>query len=99
MKTRLATTVAQHAITASLAASRLAPIAPPRLATLWRRDADAAAGALGLRPAEAGANVMLVEAQDDAPFVGATEVDGLRYAAPSQIVVDLPSSPGRGPAE
>ena len=96
---RLSTTEAAYAITASVAASRLAPVAPPRLATLWTRDAEATAAALGLRPADAGANVMLVEAPDDFPFVGATEIDGLRYAAPSQVVVDLLGSPGRGPAE
>ncbi len=99
MTARLATTETGYAITASLAAARLAPIAPPRLATLWTRDADATAAQLALRPADAGANVMLVEAPDDAPFVGASKVDGLCYAAPSQVVADLLSSPGRGPAE
>ena len=96
---RLSTAEVPYAITASLAASRLAPVAPPRLATLWTWDADATAAALGLRPADAGANVMLIEAPDDSPFVGASEVEGLRYAAPSQVVVDLLGSPGRGPAE
>lgn len=88
-----------YAVTGGLAAARLAPVAPPRLATLWMRDAAEAAGRLGLRQAEAGANVILIEPVDDGVFTGAAESGGVRYAAPSQVVADLLTSPGRGPAE
>jgi len=96
---RLAKFEAPYAITGSLAAGTLAPVAPPRLGTLWVRDAGAAAATLALRPADNGANVVLVETDDDAVFEGTTEHDGLRYAAPSLIAADLLTSPGRGPRE
>lgn len=96
---RLATFEGPYAITGSLAAVALAPIAPARLATLWVRDAAAASSALALRPANAGANVLLVETDDDGVFEGAAQRDGLWYAAPSQVAVDLLTSPGRGPQE
>jgi len=95
----LRTSTTGYAITGSLAASRLAPIAPPRLATIYVRDIAAFASALGLRPTEAGANVLLVRPLDDSPFIGTVTDSGLEYVAPSQAVVDLLSSPGRGPAE
>ncbi len=63
------------------------------------RDAAVAATKLGLRPAEAGANVLLMEPRDESVFDGAVERDGVCYAAPSQTAVDLLTSPGRGPAE
>jgi hypothetical protein len=63
------------------------------------RDAAEAAVRLGLRAADAGANVMLVEPGDEGVFEGAVEREGIDYAAPSQVAADLLTSPGRGPAE
>ncbi len=96
---RLAKSDERYAVTGALAAAALAPTAPPRLATIWIRDAVAAATRLGLRPAEAGANVMLIEPADEEVFEGAAQRDGVWYAAPSQVATDLLTSPGRGPAE
>ncbi len=89
----------RYVITGSLAASRLAPIAPPRLATLCVESLDRAAEEWSLRPAEAGGNVVLVLPTDDWVFAGAGEVAAIKYAAPSQVAADLLTSPGRGPAE
>lgn len=89
----------RYAVTGALAAARFAPLAPARLAVVWMRSSADAAERLGLRPAESGANVLLVEPHDDLVFEGATEVRGLRYAALSQVAADLLTSPGRGPAE
>lgn len=97
--TRLAKLDEPYAITGSLAAVTIAPIAPARLATIWVRNAGGAASALGLRPVDSGANVMLVEAGDTSVFEGAVERDRVWYAAPSQVAVDLLTSPGRGPQE
>ena len=97
--TRLAKFDGPYAVTGSLAAAAVAPIAPTRLATLWVRDAITAASTLCLRPADSGANVMLVEAADESVFDAATERDGVWYAAPSQVAADLLTSPGRGPQE
>jgi hypothetical protein len=99
LQSRLAKTTTPYAITGSLAAATLAPLAPPRLATLWVPDANTAATRLALRPADAGANVVLAEANDDAAFEGVIKREGLWYAAPAQVAVDLLTSPGRGPQE
>ena len=88
-----------YAVTGALAAARFAPVAPPRLAIVWMRRGEAAAPSLGLRPADSGANVLLVNPTDELVFEGATEDRGVRYAAPSQVAADLLTSPGRGPAE
>ena len=62
---------------------------------------------LGLVPAEAGANVWLMRPYDDVVFtrtglravsVGEASVD-VTTVANAQAVVDLMSSPGRGPQE
>lgn len=90
---------ARYAVTGGIAAARLAPIAPPRLAIVWMRPDASGTPPPGLRPAESGANVLLVEPADDLVFEGATEVGGISYAAPSQVAADLLTSPGRGPSE
>jgi hypothetical protein len=96
---RLQQSKERYAVTGGLAAAALAPIAPTRLAVIWMDDAAMSAAHLGLRPAPSGANVLLVEPGDDGVFEGATQRDGVWYAAPSQVAADLLTSPGRGPAE
>jgi len=82
-----------------LAAARIAPIAPSRLATIWVRDAGQFAECLGLRPTETGANVVLVEVDDENFFDAVTVCEGVHYVAPALVVADLLTSPGRGPQE
>lgn len=89
----------RYAITGSAAASRLAPIAPAHLATCFVDDLDTAAHTLELRPAQAGANVILLEPYDEVVYERMWERGGLWHAAPSQVTADLLTSPGRGPAE
>mgnify|MGYP002381635197 CR=1 FL=1 len=96
---RLAKSTERYAVTGSLAAARLAPFASARLGTVWIKDATEAATRLALRPAEVGANVLLIEPGDDGVFVGDDQRDGIWYAAPSQVAADLLTSTGRGPAE
>lgn len=96
---RLTKSDERYAVTGALAAAAFAPTTPSRLATIWISDAVAAATRLGLRPAEVGANVMLIEPADEGAFEGAAQRDGVWYAAPSQVAADLLTSPGRGPAE
>jgi hypothetical protein len=84
-------------------------LAPRGLNNLWDslRAADfryavtgsAAATALGLRAAEAGANVVLLQPEDDTVFEGVDERDGLRWASLPVVVADLLSGPGRSSAE
>jgi len=96
---RLGAFEGQYAVTGGLAAAAFAPIAPPRLTTIWMRDAEDVATQLGMRPAESGANVLLLEPHDDLVFDGAVQRDGMWYAAVSQVAADLLTSPGRGPSE
>lgn len=96
---RLRDSKVRYAVTGSFAAYRLAPIAEPRLVTLYVEDPDAAAQSLGLRPAETGGNVLLVIPFDPVAFERAEYVDGITYARVSQVLVDLMKGTGRGPAE
>ncbi len=89
----------RYAITGSFAASRLAPVAAPRLLAVYVEDVGAAAATLDVRPAEAGTNVLLVEPFDAVVFERTMARDGHVLANPGQVVVDLLTSAGRGPAE
>jgi hypothetical protein len=89
-----------YAVTGTVAAAEWASYAPARSAMIYVRDADSVAGEWKLRPAEAGANVMLAEPDVDVPFVRATaNMAGVQLAAPAQVVVDLLTGPGRSPQE
>ena len=96
---KLAKAPTRYAVTGSLAAVRKAPVAASRLAMVYTDDPEALAQALGLRPAEAGANVMLLLPEDDLVFQDSWLEDGICHAALTQVAADLLSSPGRGPAE
>lgn len=89
----------RYAATGSLGAAVIAPVAPARLAVLFVDDMDTAAGRLGLRPAEAGTNVILAEPFDPVVYERCREQEGISYVALSQNVADLLTSPGRGPSE
>lgn len=89
-----------YAVTGTIAAARYAPYAPARAAMVLVAEPDQAAVAWGLRPAEAGVNVLL--AQRAYPVLTARAVtsdDGLVTAAPAQVVADLLTGPGRSPSE
>lgn len=89
----------RYALTGSLAARRLAPYAPPRLAMIYAEDPEQIAERLELRAVDSGANVLLAAAQYDVVFERLVEVDDLKFTAPSQTAVDLLTGPGRSPAE
>ncbi len=96
---RLGDSGIRYAVTGSFAAYRLAPIAEPRLAALYVDDPEIAARPLGLRPAETGGNVLLVRPFDAVAFERAEYDDGIAYARVTQVLLDLMTGPGRGPAE
>lgn len=96
---KLSTVKWKYAVTTSLAAQRFAPIAPTRTAVVYVEDALKAADRLKLRPAEAGANVLLVEPFDDVVFERTLLRDELVTVAPSQVAADLLTGPGREPSE
>ena len=88
-----------YAVTGSFAAVRLAPVAEPRLATVYTANARDAINRLGLRPADSGANVLIGEPFDPVVFDRIEEDGGVTYACVTQVAVDLLTGPGRGPAE
>jgi hypothetical protein len=89
----------RYALTGSIAANRIAPIAPARLAMLYVDNVESMAAALHLRPTETGANVMLLAPFDDVVFERTWKDGGLTFVAASQAAVDLLTSPGRAPSE
>ena len=89
----------RYSVTGSFAAHRLAPFAEPRLAAVYVDDPETAAESLGLRPADSGSNVLLVRPFDPVVFERAESDDGLTYARVTQVLLDLMTGPGRGPAE
>ncbi len=96
---RLRDTGIRYAVTGSFAGHRLAPIAEPRLAALYVDDPDTAARSLGRGPAETGGNVLLVRPFDPVAFERAEHDDGIAFARATQVLPDLMTGPGRGPAE
>jgi hypothetical protein len=89
----------RYVLTGALAAERLAPYAQPRLATIYVDRFDQAAAQLELREVDSGGNVLLATGDYDVTFERTQDVDELRFAAPSQVAVDLLTAPGRGPRE
>ena len=96
---RLPTNRVRYAVTGSLAANRLAPVAPARLAMVYLDDPDEAASTLSLTATDTGANVMLLVPFDEVVFDRTRTDESVTYVAPSQAAVDLLTSPGRSPAE
>lgn len=90
----------QYAVTGTLAAAEWASYAPARSAMIYTADAERAAQLWDLRPADAGANVMLAEPETDVVFTRTlATASGLTIAAPTQVAVDLMTGPGRSPSE
>ncbi|HTO00060.1 MAG TPA: hypothetical protein VL068_05230, partial [Microthrixaceae bacterium] len=97
---RTATEDLPYAITGSQAATEWAAYAPVRASMIYVEDARRASELWGLRPADAGANVILAEPKFDVVLERSlTNNEGVVIAAPAQVVVDLMTGPGRNPSE
>jgi hypothetical protein len=88
-----------YAVTGTLAAERLAPYAPARAAMIYAESPDEFAESLGLRPVDAGANILIAGASYDVVLERSVVADGVKFVAPSQAAVDLLTGPGRNPSE
>jgi hypothetical protein len=67
---------------------------------IYTTEVHRAAQLWGLRPADAGANVMLAEPDNDVVFTRTLVTPShLTIAAPTQVAVDLMTGPGRSPSE
>jgi hypothetical protein len=89
----------RYVLTGSLAIEEDLAYAPARLAMIYVDQVQDAIERLDLRSVESGANVLLVATDCDVVFERSQRIAGVRVAAKSQIVVDLLTAPGRGPAE
>lgn len=87
------------ALTGSVAAARLAPVAAPAMLLAYCDRPAAIGKALRLLPATEGANVVFLDPFDPVVWERTSTSEGLRFAAPSQVVVDCLSGNGRMPAE
>ncbi len=96
---KLKTTRTRFAVTGSWAAAQVAPVAPPRLLSVYVDKPALAERQLDLRPAEAGANVALLTPFDTIVYERTSRKGGVTIAAISQVAADLLTSPGRGPNE
>lgn len=89
-----------YAVSGTLAAATWAPYADARAAMVYVTDAAGVGPSWGLRPADAGVNVLLAEPAYDVVFSRLVSGEaGLKLAAPSQVAVDLLTGPGRAPSE
>ncbi len=96
---KLSSTRSAYALTGSLAAVELAPVAPTRLGAVYVKDIATVQRELDLREVETGANVVLLEPFSPVAMARTWQRGGLMYVAASQVAADLLTSPGRGPAE
>ena len=86
-------------VTGSFAAVRYAPVAAPSLLTVYSDAPNVLAEALNMIPADSGANVAVLRPFDPVVWERTVEDEGIRYAAPSQVVADCLTGNGRMPAE
>ncbi len=96
---RLKSAPLRYLVTGSAATSRVAQVAPTRLLSVYVDDPVAAGEVLGLRRADAGANVVLLEPRADVIFEVTVDLDGVRQAPWTVVAADLMTGPGRSPAE
>jgi len=89
----------QTAVTGSFAARRIAPVAAPALLAVYVDDPRGVADALGLIPADQGANVALLTPFDPVAWERTSLVDDVTYVAPSQAAADCLTGNGRMPVE
>lgn len=92
-------TKATFALTGSRAVPREAVVAPSRMLSCYVETAEASIEQFGLRNADAGANVILLEPFDQVIWERTRIEDGLTYVGYSQCAVDLLTSTGREPGE
>lgn len=86
-------------VTGSFAAERLAVAAPPTQLVIYTMDHNQLADDLGLFEVDSGADVVLIRPENDIVYARTGQVEGVRYAAPSQVAIDCLAGTGRMPAE
>ncbi|NLU84917.1 helix-turn-helix domain-containing protein [Rhodococcus sp. HNM0569] len=88
-----------YAVTGSAAAAAFTEYAPLQSLQIYADDAEALGDALGLRPVEDGANVVIATPRSPVVFERTGTHSGARAVAPAQACADLLSGGGRQPDE
>ncbi|MGI5179363.1 hypothetical protein ACQEVZ_23835 [Dactylosporangium sp. CA-152071] len=87
-------------VTGSFAAVAVAPIAAPVQLVVYACDPAAVRRFGGLLPAERGADVVILEAEDEtSQLAGTRTLDGVEHVSLSQVVMDCLGGNGRLPEE
>ncbi|WP_248241715.1 hypothetical protein [Microbacterium kunmingense] len=89
----------RYAVTGSMATPRWEAYAPARNAMIYAEKPNELAARADLRPVEAGANVLIANADATAAFDRTEQLGGAVVVGPSQAAIDLLTAPGRGPEE
>lgn len=87
------------AITGSLGANLLAPVAAPAIAVIYADDPSEVAETLNLLPADKGADVVLARPYGAAAMARSWNVEGVDYVSVAQLAADCLTGMGRMPAE
>jgi hypothetical protein len=88
-----------YAVTGSVGAAYFEEYAQARLLMIYSDDPRALGDRLDLRPAQGGANVLMIRPADDVVYARSELRGELVIAAPSQLAGDLLNGPGRAPSE
>lgn len=88
-----------YVVTGSFAAARIRAVTAPSGLVVYTNDVDALAARLDLLPADRGGDVRLITPREGGVYVRSSTVDGVTWAAPSQVVIDCLSGTGRMPQE
>ena len=99
LSTKLGKLKRGYAMTGAVAAQRVSPVAPARLAAIYVNDVIGWSERLDVRLADTGANVWLLEPYDDVVFDRTANREGVVCVSPTQLAVDLLTGPGRDPSE
>lgn len=89
----------KYAVTGSFAAARIKAVTAPVGLAIYSSEPEALVSALNLLPAERGADVQIVRPADDGVYKGCSVEAGVRWVAPSQVVLDCLGGTGRMPQE
>lgn len=89
----------RYTVTGSVAAARVAEYAEARAVMIYCDDPADLAKRLRLRPSKAGANVLLAATKYETVYQRCAVDAGIKYAAVSQVAVDLLNGPGRSREE
>jgi hypothetical protein len=83
------------ALTEMAAAARMAPMVRYFRTRAYVDSIDAVSAALGIKPVDSGANVVLTEPTDDGVFYDLRNFGGVFSVCPVQVYADLPTGGGR----